>query len=162
MVVGLAILLLLLPAKALYDNYQQAVGRRDAELAVLRPQVKALSARVQTLEQELKRAVPVAYKTKLVWDTLPPLIPDLLKPDAAPVPASQLAQVIIIGQEAVQSCHEALSPCLTLLPLKDSIIANQGKQISILQKRIPGRFDGMVQWGLRLGFFWLGKKVRFR
>ena len=152
--------LVLLPTKALYDNYQQEIGRRDAELAILRPKVATLQNRVDSLERTLKPQLRVTYRTKTVWDTLPPLIPDLLKPEAEPVPAKVLANVILIGQEAVQSCHVALGTCLALQTTKDSIIDLRGREIGILKARISSRWDGLVQWGFRLGFFWLGTQVR--
>ena len=154
------LLLLVIPAKAGYDRYQQAIGRRDAELAILRPKAASLFEKAHRLEMELGKKVRVAYRTKMIWDTLPPLIPDLLKPDAEPVPASVLANVIFIGQEAVESCHSALSPCLVLNAIKDTIITNQQRQISILEKRVPGRWDGAIEWGFRGLAFWLGTKAR--
>ncbi len=156
----LGVLLLGIPGKALYDRYQQELGRRDAALVSIRAERDTLKGRVRRLEDSLGRQVRVAYKTKTVWDTLPPLIPDLLKPDAKPVPAAVLANVILVGREAVESCHTALSTCLVLQAVKDSVISNQAQEIAILQKRVPGRWDGLLQWGVRLGFFWLGTQTR--
>lgn len=150
----------LVSLKSCYDKQQQEIGKRDAELYSNQQKIGTLQRRVQILEDSLQVKIRVAYRTKLKYDTLLLQVPALERPDAAPVPAKQLASVILVGKEAIETCHSALSVCETLLPVKDSIIRYQQQQLTILNKRVPNGWDEVKQWGWRLLFFEVGRRIK--
>lgn len=155
---------LLLPAflvgKSVYDRQQQEIGRLNADLYRNRAKVDTLQRRVQKLADSIRVRTQVYYRTRTRWDTLPLLVPGLQLANAPAVPAQQLANVILLGQETINACQSALSPCMALIPAKDSIIALQRQELAIIRRRVPNRWDGLREWIIRGAIFYVGTRIR--
>jgi hypothetical protein len=142
-----------------YNKWQRRLGVAEAGVQALTIDNKRLTALADSLRRAERVRVDTFIKYKTLWDTLPPLIPALLAPDAKPVPAPVLASVIILGEKTVQACNAVVITCQQRAAVQDSIIANITFQRDYYRKQVPTFFDRTVEWGIRLGFFYLGTKV---